>query len=100
MCKDCGCGHTHNDVATISVEGMTCGHCTESVEKALLGLHGVVSAAANLEAKNVVVDYDGHKVSIEALKSAIEDIGFDVNGEIQVQKHSHGIGAVIKKLFN
>lgn len=62
----------------INVEGMTCGHCKMSVEKALNGLAGVESAVVSLEAKNVVVKYDDTKVDFEKMKEAIEDQGYDV----------------------
>lgn len=61
----------------IEVDGMTCGHCKSSVEGALNQLEGVEKAEVNLDAKQVTVDYDEDKVSVSAMKSEIEDQGFD-----------------------
>lgn len=62
---------------TLKVEGMSCGHCVAAVEGALNKL-GVSSAKVNLEAKSVAVEYDPSKVTVEAIKEAIEDQGYDV----------------------
>lgn len=61
----------------IEVDGMTCGHCKSSVEGALNQLEGVTKAEVNLDAKQVTVDYDEDKVTVSAMKSEIEDQGFD-----------------------
>jgi copper chaperone len=61
---------------TLKVNGMTCGHCASSVEKAVseVGAAGKV----DLPGKSVTVDFDESKVSLEAIKDAIEDQGYDV----------------------
>ncbi|MET3211246.1 MULTISPECIES: copper ion binding protein [unclassified Paenibacillus] len=61
---------------TLNVEGMNCNHCVKAVEGALekVGASGKVS----LEAKQVAVEYDESKLNVEALKTAIEDQGYDV----------------------
>ncbi len=63
---------------TISVEGMSCGHCKAAVEGTLTKISGVVSAEVNLAAKNVTVKYESEKVTEEKLKAEIEDAGYDV----------------------
>lgn len=60
----------------IKIEGMTCGHCTQAAEEAVTALAGVQSASANLETGEVSVVQDG-TVSEDALKNALEEIGFD-----------------------
>lgn len=57
---------------------MSCGHCKAAVEKALKKISGVQEAVVNLEAKNVKVAYDGAVVSVEAMKEAISDAGYQV----------------------
>jgi copper chaperone len=61
---------------TLKVEGMSCGHCVNSVEGALkeIGASGKV----NLGAKSVEIEYDETKLSLEKIKEAIEDQGYDV----------------------
>ena len=62
--------------ATIHVEGMSCGHCVNSVEGAVkkLGASGKV----DLSGGSVTVDFEESKVSLDAIKKAIEDQGYDV----------------------
>lgn len=63
---------------TISIEGMSCGHCTARVEKALNALNGV-TATVDLDAKTATVQLTG-AVSDEALKNAVVDAGYEVTG--------------------
>ena len=63
----------------LEVEGMTCGHCTARVEKALKAIPGVSGAHADLETKRVTVKTDGN-VSLEAVTQAITDEGYQVVG--------------------
>ncbi|WP_138754216.1 copper ion binding protein [Paenibacillus sinopodophylli] len=62
--------------AVLKVEGMTCGHCVSAVEKAV-GQAGAVGKV-DLASKKVSVEFDEAKVTIEAVKAAIEDQGYDV----------------------
>lgn len=61
----------------IKVEGMTCGHCKQSVETALKNLDGVQSAAVDLENGDVTVTHEDN-VTKEEMSEAIEDQGYDV----------------------
>lgn len=63
---------------TISVQGMSCGHCKASVEGALKKLDGVSAAEVHLEEGNVDVTFDETKVTVDAMKEAIEEQGYDV----------------------
>jgi len=64
----------------IPVEGMTCGGCTSSVEKALSARDGVASATASLQNANVEVEYDPSVIIHGEIKNAIREAGFDVPG--------------------
>lgn len=59
----------------LKIEGMSCGHCKMSVEKALQAIHGVVSASVDLAKKEAQVI---GTASRDVLIKAVEDIGFDV----------------------
>ncbi|MBO7742597.1 heavy-metal-associated domain-containing protein [Paenibacillus sp. MWE-103] len=61
---------------TLKVEGMSCNHCVQAVEGAVTkaGAAGKV----NLATGSVAVEYDDAKVSLAAIKEAIEDQGYDV----------------------
>ncbi|KAA9000975.1 copper chaperone CopZ [Paenibacillus spiritus] len=62
--------------AILNVEGMSCGHCVSAVEKAVKNLGAV--ARVDLPGKKVAVEYDESAVSLDAIKEAIEDQGYDV----------------------
>lgn len=62
----------------IKIEGMSCKHCTSSVQNALNEISGVRMAEVSLEEKCAKVVFDENKVSIDALKTVVEDQGFDV----------------------
>lgn len=61
---------------TLNVEGMSCGHCVSSVENAMkqLGASGKVDLAAG----KVTVEYDESQLTLDAIKEAIEDQGYDI----------------------
>ena len=62
----------------IKVEGMSCSHCEDAVKKAVKALEGVDQVSVSLEDKTVSVDYDSKAVSLDSIKQAIEDQGYDV----------------------
>ncbi|HEU4963777.1 MAG TPA: copper chaperone CopZ [Bacilli bacterium] len=62
---------------TLRVEGMSCGHCKGAVEGALKEV-GVDNATVNLEAGTVDVSYDSARVTVEKMREAIEEAGYDV----------------------
>lgn len=78
MCQDCGGHGSELTKETITVEGMTCGHCKSAVEKAVRGLPGILSAEVDLAAKTLQVEFDSHKSSLAQIKQAVEDVGFEV----------------------
>ncbi|OMF89740.1 copper ion binding protein [Paenibacillus sp. FSL R7-0337] len=61
---------------TLKVEGMSCGHCVSAVEKAVSGVGA--AAKVDLPAKTVAVEFDENAVSLDKIKAAIEDQGYDV----------------------
>ena len=63
---------------TIQIEGMSCNHCKNAVEKAVGGLPGVKAAEVDLAAKTLKVDFDENKASAEAIKKAVDDAGYTV----------------------
>lgn len=64
---------------TIKIEGMSCSHCTNRVQKALQAVAGVKDVTVSLENKNAVVDASD-SVSAAALKNAVVDAGYEVVG--------------------
>jgi len=62
---------------TIKVEGMSCGGCVNNVTGVLKGLPGVEDVQVSLEGASATVRHDPAKVSVEALRAAVEGAGFD-----------------------
>lgn len=72
-------GENKMKTTTIMIEGMSCGHCTSRVEKALRQVNGVDSVKVSLDDKNAVVSA-GENVTANALKDAVVNAGYDVVG--------------------
>lgn len=108
MCKDCGCGATNNKQTILSVPGMMCEHCQNTVEGALLKVPSVMSAEVDLEKKTATVNSD-QAVTLDQLVDAVSAVGFDVDTEATVTNaapahyHSHSVSdsvvGTFKKLF-
>lgn len=64
---------------TLKIEGMSCGHCTAAVEKALRAVSGVTDVSVDLASKTAKVTASGAP-SDAALTAAVEDAGYDVVG--------------------
>jgi copper chaperone CopZ len=61
---------------TLSVPGMTCGHCEAAVTKEVSGVTGVTAVAVDLVTKDVVVT--GDALDHDAIVAAIDEAGYDV----------------------
>ena len=57
---------------------MMCAGCAGNVERKLASLDGVASAAVNLPARTVLVEYDGSVVTTERMKEELAGIGYDM----------------------
>ena len=62
---------------TIKVEGISCGGCVSNVTGVLKALAGVSEAQVSLASASATVHYDPATVSVEALREAVENAGFD-----------------------
>lgn len=78
MCKSCGCHGGKPEKRILTVKGMTCGHCKSAVEKAARGLPGVLAAEVDLAASTLAVEFDPVKSSLESIKKAVEEAGYQV----------------------
>ncbi|MBP2242467.1 copper chaperone [Cytobacillus eiseniae] len=63
---------------TLNVAGMTCGHCVKAVEGSVGELAGVSKVQVHLETGTVDVEYRTDEVTVEQIKEAIDDQGYDV----------------------
>jgi copper chaperone len=66
------------ETVSLGVSGMTCGGCVRSVGNVLKALDGVVTTEVSLEGKRAVVEFDPGKLSVDQLKQAIVEAGYDV----------------------
>ncbi|MDE7336537.1 MAG: HAD-IC family P-type ATPase, partial [Clostridia bacterium] len=62
----------------ITVNGMMCSHCESRVNKAVGALDGVTFVGADHDKKLVEVTFDENKVSLEEIKNAIREQGYEV----------------------
>jgi copper chaperone CopZ len=69
VCED----HAH-ETLILTVEGMTCSHCVETVTRALREQNGVESVDVRLEKKTAVVG--GDELDPDALVRAVESVGY------------------------
>ena len=85
---ECGChehehGHCEPVSVTYRVNGMNCSHCKACVEKAVRMLDGVLFAEADVASKELRVQWhDEDDVDEDALKTAVDEAGFEFGGKI------------------
>lgn len=77
-----GCCSPVTRQITLKIQGMTCDHCKRSVETALEKLGGVEKVAVDLAAGEAVVTYNPGQVTVEELKKAVTQAGYDVVGVV------------------
>jgi len=61
----------------LNIGGMSCAHCVKHVTEALEDLKGVKSAKVSLKKNIAVVKYEGD-VTLEDMKAAVEEAGYEV----------------------
>ncbi len=66
------------ETTTVKIKGMTCMGCVSSVKRVLGNMAGVTQAEVSLEQTQAAVTYDPGKTSLQAIKAAITDAGYDV----------------------
>ncbi len=90
---------------TISVRGMTCASCAQTIEKTLRETDGVLDATVNFATEKAIVDFDPSKVERTRLEKAIRDAGYEpVRHEIVLKAlgmaSPHCAGLVEKALMD
>lgn len=63
---------------SIPVVGMACSACAANVERKLNSLKGIKQASVNLAGRYALVDFDANAISLEQMKKAISDLGYDL----------------------
>jgi copper chaperone len=62
----------------ISVTGMKCGGCETNVTDKLQAINGVLSVKASFKDKEVSVEFDAEKTSLDEIEDTITNAGFTV----------------------
>jgi copper ion binding protein len=62
---------------TVTVTGMSCGHCATSVREELTEIPGVRTVDVDLASGNVTIDSDT-VVEAAAIRTAVEDAGYQL----------------------
>ena len=63
---------------TLKVEGMSCGHCVNSIEGALSNITGVDQVKVNLESGTVDVTFNEKEITQEMIEKEIEEQGYEI----------------------
>jgi len=69
------------DKAVLKIGGMTCAMCVKAIEDVLSKLNGISNVTVNLGAEKAYVTYNSDLVTIEDMKKAIEDLGYQFLGQ-------------------
>ncbi|WHZ00030.1 copper chaperone CopZ [Peribacillus simplex] len=62
----------------LTVKGMSCGHCINSIEGNVGKLNGVHFVKVHLNEEKVDVSFDSKVVSVKGITDTIEDLGYDI----------------------
>ena len=62
----------------LPVEGMSCANCEMRIENKLGKLDGVLRVKAIYSSSNVYVTYDAHRISLDRIIEAIEELDYSV----------------------
>jgi len=66
------------DKITLNVSGMSCEHCVKAANNALAAVPGVKDIAVSLKDGKASFSYDPAKATLDAIKAAITEEGYEV----------------------
>ncbi len=69
------------ETKTFTVSKISCNHCVMTIERALGALPGVTAVSADAAAKTVKVEWDQPPATWDAIRSALEDVGYPPDDE-------------------
>lgn len=67
------------ETLTLSVPDISCDHCKTSIEGATTELSGVTQSVVDIPSRTVTVTFETAQVGLDAIVSAIEDQGYEVD---------------------
>jgi Cu+-exporting ATPase len=71
---------------SLKISGMSCASCAVNIEKGLKDLEGVTSANVNFATEKATVSYSPEMVSIVDVRKIVDDLGYSVESEEEVDK--------------
>uniref|UniRef100_A0A8C3TCS9 Copper-transporting ATPase 2 n=1 Tax=Chelydra serpentina TaxID=8475 RepID=A0A8C3TCS9_CHESE len=72
-------GDQLTSTAVLSIDGMTCGSCVQSIEGTMSQRKGVQHISVSLAERTGTIHYNSAVTNSEDLRGAIEDMGFDAS---------------------
>ena len=63
---------------TLAVQGMSCSHCEQTVEKGLRELPGIKRVKADHKQNRVEIFYSGGPLDVEVVRKKIVELGYEV----------------------
>ncbi|HLC61868.1 MAG TPA: heavy metal translocating P-type ATPase [Candidatus Nanoarchaeia archaeon] len=63
---------------SVSISGMHCASCANTIEKSLKKTNGVINANVNFASEKASVEYDGNEINEDSLKKIIRKTGYKV----------------------
>jgi Cu+-exporting ATPase len=66
------------DSIILQIGGMHCTGCSSAVEKSLSKREGILQATVNLSTEKAYVDFNSSVISVDDIKQAVEDAGYEV----------------------
>lgn len=77
-----------NERASVKVGGMVCATCESTVADAIRGIDGVSDVTVNLSTEKAYVTYNPKVVSLDDIRRAIEDAGYQYLGVVGEESES------------
>ncbi|KAE8144807.1 E1-E2 ATPase-domain-containing protein [Aspergillus avenaceus] len=77
-------------VTTVSIDGMTCGACTSSVENVFSGVGGLVQFNISLLAERAIITHDPVALPSKKIVNLIDDAGFETT---VLSSEPHALGS-------
>ena len=62
----------------LNVPGISCGHCEQTITRALTNQPGVHSVRVDIPAKQVTLDYDESAIDLERVKEILQEEDYPV----------------------
>ncbi|MEZ5367277.1 MAG: copper ion binding protein [Bryobacterales bacterium] len=82
------------DEILLPIQGMTCGHCVQTVRKSLEAVDGVVEADVQLENGRAVVRAEHDRVKREQLEEAVREAGYQIGEAAKPRPQLVSLGGI------